>query len=99
MTYELKVYQYNKHTQQLEHTNTIVDTDNEHANKELAKIFVDKSVRGTKTKLTYKYEQDGHAKELHITQTWINATDYVNNEPCEYKITVKYEYTFHDCTL
>lgn len=101
MTYELKTYHYNKQTQKLEHTNTIVDMDNARATLKLAQIFVDKNVRGTKTKITYKYEQNGGTYELHITQTWLGATQYDDktHDGYDYKITNKYEYTFHNCAL
>ena len=94
MTYELKIYQYNANTKQLEHTNTITSDDNDKANKEIAKIFVDKHIRGTKTKITSTYNN-----ELKITQTWLGATNFETIEPSDYKITLKYEYTFYDCNL
>lgn len=94
MTYELKIYQYNATTKQLEHTNTITSDDNNKAVKELAKIFVDKHIRGTKTKITSTYNN-----ELKITQTWLGATNFETIEPSDYKITHKYEYTFYDCNL
>lgn len=100
MTYILKVYQYDKQTQTLKHTNTITDTNNEHANKELAKIFVDKNVRGTKTKISYNNNPQNDTNTLYITQTWIGATKYDQHiGGHDYKIVVKYEYTFYDCTL
>lgn len=96
MTYELEVYQYNKQTQTLEHTNTITDTNNEHANKELASMFIKQNVRGTYTKTTYTYNAKG-TLDIHITQEFVGSKSPTGYG--DFGTVCRYEYTFHDCTL
>lgn len=90
MKFTLTSYELNLNTNKYEQVNTITCDDEKEVNELLLALYKDRDFKPRTRKYKFKYTKES----INITCEFLQPTDSINGDPCNYKYSYKHEYKF-----
>lgn len=90
MKFTLTSYELNLNTNKYEQLDTITCDDEKEVKERLLALYKDRDFKPRTKKYKFKYTKES----INITCEFLQPTDFINGDPCNYKYAYKHEYKF-----